>query len=285
MPAISLHDWACLRSELVWIYDHAVAETSRHMLARRASSNYAWYLRRGSCTISTGSTRHLLKPGMWLFLPQGEARQEFSSDAAILSVCFRYQWPSGENAVSNPAGLLFPGSEFPALEQRAVRLERLVRRHLSAGTSYKLQSHQAITGPLFLRFQALFMNWLELWLQINLSHGIGVTNLRTQDDRLTRTARCLNEAPLDRPYPRAQLIRETKLSEVHLNRLFLNAFGITPRKYWDRRKLEYARDCLDTTDMPVKEVSFRLGFLSDAHFAVWFRRHETKTPSEYRARN
>jgi len=102
------------------------------------------------------------------------------------------------------------------------------------------------------------------------------------NDRPLRAARCLNASPLDQGFPRLPLLAETGLSEIHLNRLFLNEFGLSPRKYWDKRRLEFAKNCLGTSLIPVKEISCLLGFLSDAHFAVWFRRLTGQRPGECR---
>jgi len=69
---------------------------------------------------------------------------------------------------------------------------------------------------------------------------------------------------------------------MRLNQLFFAEFGMTSRKYWDRRRLEFAKQCLETSPMPVKELSYRLGFRSDSHFVVWFRRLTGSRPGEYR---
>ncbi len=280
---LPLHEWACLRTELVWIYDHAVRPESRRQTSDRPTGNWAWYLRKGRATVSTASRTYEIKPGMWLFLPDGKACHSFSGDAHLLSIRFLYQWPSGENVVKNSDGLLFKGKEFPQLEARAVRLHRLIRRHLAGAANYRLQIQHPTDGRIFLRFQAAFMEWVETWLDINIRAGSGLARLRSGDDRPLRAARCLNAAVLDQGYPRSQLLSETGLSEVHLNRIFLNEFNLSPRKYWDRRRLEFAKTCLETSLMPVKEISYQLGFRSDAHFAVWFRRLTRRRPGEFRA--
>lgn len=279
---LPLHEWACLRTELLWIYDHPVRPESRVQTNVRKSGNWAWYLRRGRATVTTASKIHQLEPGMWLFLPEGESSHLFSEDAHLLSIHFRFEWPSGENVIRNSNGLLFEGAWHSKLLLRAARLERLVAGRFVEAPHYRLQTRQHTEGQVFLRFHALFFAWLELWLDIHLRHGSGFTRLRSGDDRPLLAARCLNEAPLDQSFPRQSLTEQTGLSEVHLKRLFSNEFGLSPRKYWDRRRLEFAKNCLETSLMPVKEISYRLGFRSDSHFAIWFRRLTGKRPGECR---
>lgn len=278
---LPFHEWAGLRTELVWIYDSAVRPESQCRTFERKAGNWAWYLREGEATLTTASRKYALRKGMWLFLPEGRSTQRFSDNARLLSVHFHFQWPSGENVVKSREGILLNGADHPQLERLAARLHRLVRGRF-ADRSHRIQRFQPIEGTVFLRFQSAFLSWLEAWLDVNLRKGSALTRLRSGDDRPLRAARCLNEAALDGGYPRAELLRETGLSEVHLTRLFLRAFDLSPRKYWDHRKLAFAKNCLETSIMPVKEVSYRLGFRNDAHFAVWFRRMVGQSPSAYR---
>ena len=277
---LPLREWASLRSELVWIYEGAPG--SRTGLAQRERGNWAWFLSQGGVTLAQPTGKTVLKAGSWLLLPMGKARHEFTEDARLLSVHFRCQWPSGQNLIRGEAPVQFPGTLYPGLETQGRDLERLVRRHLPQAAEYKLQTRQELDGAAFLQVQAAFLNWLALWLEACVGQGADWTRLSTGDDRLLQALRLLNHAPLEQPFPRLAVRKELELSEVHLNRLFLREFGQTTRKYWDRRRLEFAKSCLETSHMPVKEVAYRLGFRSDSHFAVWFRRQTQLRPSEFR---
>ena len=284
-----MHEWACLRSELVWIYDAPLpASSDRIQENNRKQGSYAWLLRKGHVRLCTAIEQLELTPGNWCFLPDGRCRQECSDDTHLVSVHFLHQWPSGQNFIAGDKFVSFPAAQHPELERNAVRLDRLVRRHFahaaeSGGLPYhRLQSKQLTDARVFLRLQTLFLTWLHSWLEIHIRAGSGWTRLRAGDDRPLRAARLLNEAPLSSPYPRAQLHAATELSEVHLTRLFIQEFGLSPRRYWDKRRLQHARQCLETSVMPVKEIAYRLGFLSDSHFATWFRRQTKKRPGDLR---
>lgn len=280
-PQLSLHDWACLRTELVWVYDHAVPAEYRVFTSRQQRGIWAWYLRRGSVEVRSGSRRLQAKAGQWVFVPRDKYRQEFTPDAEILSVHFYCEWPSGENIFANREGFVLEGRNHPDLERKAKKLERIVHRHFPEADRFYSQA--GADYGLFLEFQSLFLNWLAAWYGALVENGARLTRLNAGDDRSLRAARCLNEARLDGEFPRAALLGETGLSEVHLTQLFLRDFGLTPRKYWDRRRLEYGKTCLESGTMPIKELAYRLGFCSDSHFVAWFQKRVRQSPGRYRS--
>jgi AraC-like DNA-binding protein len=275
-----MHEWSCLRNELIWIYDAPVDAAVRHVSPVALSGDRAWYLRKGSVMVKASEHRYRAKAGEWLILPREVVRHDFSRDACILSVSFRCEWPSGEPLLGGRGGVL-AGSDFPGLERKAIRLERLVRRLCpDVGTGLQVRT---VSAEHYLELQALFHGWLAQLIVAGSTSGIGQTHLRTRDDRLWKALRRLNECPLDAEFPGSLLRTESGLSQVHLDRLFVREFGITTGKYWERRRLEFAQQCLQTSGLPVKEISWRLGFTSDSYFIAWFRRLKGESPGRFRS--
>lgn len=277
-----MREWAYLRSQLEWIYDHEVPAAYREREVNKERSGYwAWYLREGFVSVFTSSgRRYEAGPGMWLFVPTEQMTQRFSADARILSLHFLCQWPSGENILSGNGGLVFAGAEHPALESKATRLERMVRRSLpEADTRY----YSCFSDyEQFLSFHVLFHQWLIDWFGIQKQHGADFSRLLTKDDRLLKAMRCLNMAPLRDGLPQKALLKETGLGPAQLNRMFAAEYGMTVRKSWEQRRLKEAQCHLETSLMPVKEIAYSLGFRSDSHFMMWFKQLTGKRPKEYR---
>jgi len=142
---------------------------------------------------------------------------------------------------------------------------------------------QTVSADHFLDMQGLFHQWLAQLVAACSAAGIGQTRLRTRDDRLWKALRRLNECPLDEEFPGGRLRTESGLSQVHLDRLFVREFGTTTGKYWERRRLDFAQQCLQTSGLPVKEISWRLGFTSDSYFIAWFRRLTGESPGRFRS--
>jgi transcriptional regulator GlxA family with amidase domain len=80
------------------------------------------------------------------------------------------------------------------------------------------------------------------------------------------------------------MLRESGLGRSQLDRLFFQAFGISTRAYWNRRKLDSANALLATTANPIKEIAFRLGFRQASHFTRWYESLMGLTPNAYRNR-
>ena len=280
-PILTFHQWSYLRSELIWIYDHPVPREFHHAKWDRTEGHWAWYVRKGRAKVTSDSGTLTATAGMWLFVPREEAHQDFSPDIHLLSVYFLCQWPSGENLFVHKGGAVLKGSGYPQLARVAERLERLVRKNIpEADIRYATQ-----TGDysMFLRLQRQFFLWLDLWFKARISCGASLTRLHAGDDRAIRAIRCLNDAPLDRGFPLSWLMEETGgLSLSHLDRIFVQEFSLTTRKYWERRRMQEAKIYLETSMLPIKEIGHRTGFHSDAHFVIWFKRLVGQSPLQYR---
>jgi AraC-like DNA-binding protein len=92
---------------------------------------------------------------------------------------------------------------------------------------------------------------------------------------------------MDRSYARpldvAALARIAMISEAHFIRTFKLAFGETPHRYLQRRRLERAMALLRETERPVTEICLEVGFASLGTFSRTFSRVLGMSPSAYRA--
>lgn len=84
--------------------------------------------------------------------------------------------------------------------------------------------------------------------------------------------------PLDVP----ALAAVAHMSPAHFTRSFKAAFGETPHRYLQRRRIERAMERLRRTDRTVSEVCVEVGWTSFATFSRTFREIVGCTPSEYR---
>lgn len=103
------------------------------------------------------------------------------------------------------------------------------------------------------------------------------------EERLAR-ARALidrhSEAPLDLDL----LARHARFSRYHFLRLFKRAYGETPLRYLQQRRVAEARRLLELTDLTVTEVCMRVGFSSLGSFSSLFASTVGHAPSHYRRR-
>lgn len=82
-----------------------------------------------------------------------------------------------------------------------------------------------------------------------------------------------------------EVARLVGISPYHFIRLFRRAFGCTPGRYLRERRLTRARQLLASTDLPVTDICFAVGFESLGSFCTLFRRSQGETPAAFRARH
>ena len=74
------------------------------------------------------------------------------------------------------------------------------------------------------------------------------------------------------------------VTKPYLIRLFKREFNTSPVQYINKKKIERSQLLLYTTDLPVKEVAYSVGFNDHSYFIRLFRKLTDITPMEYRRR-
>ena len=80
------------------------------------------------------------------------------------------------------------------------------------------------------------------------------------------------------------MARSVHLSRAHFIRSFKEAFGETPHRYLQRRRIERAMWMLRVDDRSVTEICFAVGFSSLGTFSRTFHEVVGVSPSAYRRR-
>jgi len=107
-------------------------------------------------------------------------------------------------------------------------------------------------------------------------------DVEAENRRLLRARDAMDRAyaePLDVP----ALAHVAHVSPAHFARTFKAAFGETPHRYLQRRRVERAMFLLRQTDRRVSDVCLDVGFASLGTFSRTFREIVGRSPSEYRA--
>jgi len=90
---------------------------------------------------------------------------------------------------------------------------------------------------------------------------------------------------LAQPLTMAALAQAAGMSERQLYREFQEAFGLTPRRYLTRLRLERAAELLRTTRLGAERIARDVGHPSFSTFCRLFKRAFALTPSEWRAQS
>lgn len=90
-------------------------------------------------------------------------------------------------------------------------------------------------------------------------------------------------AALEEPFDLARYAGMADLSVYHFSRVFKQATGMAPSRYFVRLRVEEARRLLCETDRPVIDIGLAVGYDSPSHFSQVFRQVTGMPPSVYRA--
>ncbi|MEO8395029.1 MAG: AraC family transcriptional regulator [Chloroflexota bacterium] len=101
------------------------------------------------------------------------------------------------------------------------------------------------------------------------------------NDRLT-LARAYMDRHYDAPITLEHISSEAGFSPYHFIRLFRAAYRRTPHQYLMQQRIDKAKDLLRSTDLPIHEICYTVGFESVGSFTTLFRRISGLSPSAYR---
>ncbi|SHL23084.1 helix-turn-helix domain-containing protein [Chryseobacterium polytrichastri] len=65
---------------------------------------------------------------------------------------------------------------------------------------------------------------------------------------------------------------------------FQNIYNMPPATWIRKKRLEKAKEILETTQLPISEICFSLGFENVSHFSRIFKEYHGNTPNFYRAK-
>lgn len=74
-------------------------------------------------------------------------------------------------------------------------------------------------------------------------------------------------------------------SRFHFVRAFKRSTGVPPYGYLLGERIAVARDLLDNTTLPIRDIALRCGFSTHTHFSTRFREAIGLTPADYRRRS
>lgn len=99
---------------------------------------------------------------------------------------------------------------------------------------------------------------------------------------IARQIESIISADLSRSHTVHEFSEQLSVSESSIKNYFFGMFGQSISRYTMHKRMLYAARLLEETDLPIIEVSGRVGYESQSKFAVAFRREYGMTPLEYK---
>jgi AraC family transcriptional regulator of arabinose operon len=110
--------------------------------------------------------------------------------------------------------------------------------------------------------------------------GYGQTSVR---ERIAKSVEFM-KSHLHEPLKVATLASLVNLSRSYYTTSFWRVTGYAPLKYLNHLRMQRAVQLLNTTDLPIKQISDQLGFSDQFYFSRAFTKVHNHSPSEHRRR-
>jgi AraC-like DNA-binding protein len=270
-------DFRLAETRLIWIQDR-LPEMLRKTNAITVEDIPAWLVRRGRLIVVTGDERVEAGAGCWVFPRQGEGWVHTLPGSKILSLRFRLRWPNGEEVYHRRRTLALRSSRWAKLARAAQGILGCVESpRLWLGEAWRPASAE----PYF-ALQAHFQAWLAAYAEMMAAHGQTRGPLDEAGRSALETRRVLLEWALARPFSRRELAHRLGLGSQTASRRFIAHYGTTPRRFFEQRRHEWAREKLAWGGERIKAVAAELGFSNLAQFSNWFRARNRISPRDYR---
>lgn len=90
------------------------------------------------------------------------------------------------------------------------------------------------------------------------------------------------DANLSSPISVQELAKMAMISRRHLERLFRDTLGLTPKQYLIKKRTHEAARLLTETDLPLSRIALEVGFCDQSALNFYFRRELGITPLKFR---
>lgn len=123
---------------------------------------------------------------------------------------------------------------------------------------------------------------LRLFRAWNCLREGGIAHEATLSDAILHRLNRLIDERLETKILLSDMAREVGMSRSNLCRLFKRRMGVSLGQYLISRRIERAKALLRVQDHRIGEISLAVGFSSQGHFDVFFKKWTGVTPTEFR---
>jgi len=271
-PLLTMRQWQRVRLGLRIAYRGEPSVSSGTFSSRGL---IVWRVDCGQVEVRTDFGHFIAGPGEWMLHCTARRFQRFAKGTQIRSAQIELEWPSGGNVLTGP-------TPVGLSSQEAAKISPAMNALLALGTKVRGETFlvpdriDRLGGELQIR--AAVDRLTAVAVTEGLHRGWQIHDESDLDTRVGRMLTLMDALPLAERFDKARLAMSVGLGPTHVNRLFLQSQGLTPKRYFDQRRLEFACNHLATSDLSIKEIASTLGFSSLQHFSAWFRKRHGISP-------
>jgi len=147
------------------------------------------------------------------------------------------------------------------------------------------------------KYYALFKKALECWTAKGISYKHEASAILCQifsllyrdnkptynyDAKIYKSIQYIHENCLKSDFSLTEAAKMSHISEVYFRKLFKKAFGISPKGYVIKRRIQHAEAMINTGYYSLQEISEMCGYNDYKYFSVEFKKITGVSPSKYR---
>jgi AraC family transcriptional regulator, exoenzyme S synthesis regulatory protein ExsA len=243
-------------------------------------NNYFIYVVGGKKKWKTRDKEFLLENGEALFIKKGAytAHQYFDEDFCALGIFIPDEFIKSvlnkflEEKRITPAKILKSDPIIP------VQLDESLSAYFLSVLSYFSKTSTPPKNLLAIKFEELILNILASPLNNEIAnifweiHGSSKVSIRDIMETYFTYNMCLEE------YAR---LCSRSLSAFKTD--FYSLYNTSPGKWLIKKRLDYGKFLLETTDKSISEIAFETGFKNQSHFTRCFKEAYHKSPIKFRS--
>jgi AraC-like DNA-binding protein len=276
--------WNLLSAHLNWIGEWGIKTKDYHQSFKKTSHYGAIWIQKGHVEFRSGAQTITAGAGEWLFHQPISFPCSFtySTDCHRLTLGFTMNWQGEGKLLSMNRSKLWKTGPLPELEEKSHQLHQSVLQYLKGEGGWWIQKYHADMET-YLSLHHQFTEWLLIWTrEMNQNHH-GWIYSKNMDDRVARAITYMESSTPDTPVRVDDMARSLGVCPRQLTRLFQQQYGMAPKTYWMKHKLQLAVRELQSTRDEIKGIATRFGY-NRIWFTAWIKKETGKTPSELRSR-
>lgn len=124
------------------------------------------------------------------------------------------------------------------------------------------------------------LRWVEKcteYITLEIAKGLG-----KQDERIVHQVQEYIQNNLKNEVTMSQIARITYLNPDYTTRIFKRRTGMTIREYLIKKRMEYAKHLLHSTELSISEIAMETGYDNFSYFIKSFRKYYGVTPKQFR---
>jgi len=165
---------------------------------------------------------------------------------------------------------------------------RYIRLHLTRKNDFTGIFHKIVREQKNLLWNDIMINLLMMELFVFLSREIknereqGAKSSSFKIDELLTTAKKFIDTNYNKEITLRDMAAHIAFSESYFTHSFKQKFGISPKSYLLKVRIESAKEYLENTDMKIGDIALTVGFSGQQRFNDIFKKSENITPLKYR---